>query len=134
MSDKVVLFDGTCNFCNGAVAFVIDHERGPTLKFASLQSEVAKEMLGKAGVPVPEGDPDTIVVVEDDRVVTHSSAALEIAGQLRAPWRWLVVFRIVPRPVRDFFYRWFAKNRYRWFGKTEACRVPTPELRARFLA
>ncbi len=125
-----MLFDGTCNLCNGAVQFIVDHERGPTLKFASLQSDAAGALLG---APLPPGDPDTVMLVEDGRTYTHSSAALRIARHLRAPWRWLVVFAIVPRFVRDAVYRWVARNRYRWFGKTETCRVPTPELRARFL-
>lgn len=134
MSEPVVLFDGVCNFCNGAVQFIVDHERDRTLRFASLQSDVAKDLLANAGLAPPEGDPETIVLVEGDRALTHSSAALAIARRLRAPWSWLAVLVLVPRPVRDFFYRWFARNRYRWFGKTDQCRVPTPELRARFLA
>ena len=79
------------------------------------------------------GDPDTIVLVEDGQLYTHSTAALKIARHLRWPWSWSVVFIIVPRFVRDAVYRWVARNRYRWFGKSDACRVPTPELRARFL-
>lgn len=142
---KVLLFDGTCNFCDGAVHFVIDHERGGSdLKFAALQSEGAEKLLldamgeerarairsGTDG----SGDPDSVVFIEDGKAYTHSAAALRVARHLRAPWRWLRVFWIVPRPVRDAVYRWFARNRYRWFGKTDACRVPTPELKARFLS
>lgn len=125
-----MLFDGTCNLCNGAVQFIIDHERAPTLKFASLQSEAASELLG---APLGPGDPETVMLVEDGRTYTHSTAALRVARHLRAPWRWLVVFVVVPRFVRDAVYRWIARHRYRWFGKSETCRVPTPELRARFL-
>ena len=80
------------------------------------------------------GDPDSVVLIEDGKAYTHSAGALRVARHLRAPWRWLRVFWIVPRPLRDAVYRWFARHRYRWFGKTDACRVPTPELRARFLA
>ena len=80
------------------------------------------------------GDPDSVVLIEDGKAYTHSTGALRVAGYLRAPWRWLRWFWIVPRPLRDVVYRWFARNRYRWFGKTDACRVPTPELKARFLA
>lgn len=130
VSDPVVLFDGTCNLCNGAVQFIVDHERAPTLRFASLQSEAAAELLG---APLPPGDPDSVVLVEDGATYTHSTAALRIARHLRAPYRWSVVFFVVPRLVRDAVYRFVAKNRYRWFGKSETCRVPTPELRARFL-
>ncbi len=140
----IVLFDGVCNLCNGAVQFIIDHERAPRLRFAALQSELAAQLLervfdaekakalreGATG----DGDPDSIVLVEGDRGYTHSTAGLRIAGYLRAPYRWAFAFLIVPRFVRDAVYRFIARNRYRWFGKSETCRIPTPELRQRFLA
>jgi len=140
----VVLFDGVCNFCNGAIQFIVDHEHAPRLRFAPLQSEVARELLervfgaeeairllrGATG----EGDPDSVVLVEDGRGYTHSTGALRIAAHLRAPYRWLSALVVVPRFLRDAVYRWIGRNRYRWFGKTETCRIPTPELRARFLS
>lgn len=154
----VLLFDGKCNLCNGAVQFVIDHERSPSrngeaesaappatkaLAFASLQSEVARELLRDAvgedaATRLREGangsgDPDSLVLIEDGEAFTHSSAALRVARHLRAPWSFATVFLVVPRFLRDAVYRFIAKRRYGWFGKTESCRVPTPELRARFL-
>jgi predicted DCC family thiol-disulfide oxidoreductase YuxK len=139
----VVLFDGTCNFCDGAVHFVIDHERGTRLRFAALQSEEGTALLDRATTPehakrlregvTGDGDPDSVALVEDGKVYTHSTGALRIARYLRWPYRWLAAFWIVPRPIRDAVYRWFARHRYAWFGKTDACRVPTPEFRARFL-
>lgn len=143
-ADPVVMFDGTCNFCDGAVHFVLDHEDGSRLKFAALQTEAAAELLEqtagerrarelRAGA-TGEGDPTSVVLVEDGVVYTHSTAALRIARYMRWPWRWMVLFGVVPRPVRDLVYRWFAAHRYRWFGKSDSCRVPTPDLRARFLA
>ncbi|HVH44863.1 MAG TPA: DCC1-like thiol-disulfide oxidoreductase family protein [Labilithrix sp.] len=139
-----VLFDGKCNLCNGSIQFVLDHERAPDLRFAPLQSNVARALLERAFGPdaaealvrgaTGSGDPDGLVVIEGARGWTHSDAALHIARYLRAPYRWLVAFAIVPRGLRDLVYRWIAKNRYRWFGKTETCRVPSPDLRARFLA
>jgi predicted DCC family thiol-disulfide oxidoreductase YuxK len=141
---SLVLFDGKCNLCNGAVQFIIDHERAPTLSFAPLQSELASERLTEAmGAEATRalvlgangsGDPDTIVMIEEGKAYTHSTAALRIAAHLTAPWRMAFVFYVVPRFVRDVVYRFIARNRYRWFGKTESCRVPTPELRARFVA
>jgi predicted DCC family thiol-disulfide oxidoreductase YuxK len=142
--DSLVLFDGKCNLCNGAVQFIIDHERAPNLKFAPLQSDLASErltetmraeatktlVLGATG----SGDPDTIVMIEDGKAYTCSTAALRIAAHMTAPWRWAFVFYVIPSFLRDVVYRWIARNRYRWFGKTESCRVPTPELRARFVA
>ena len=143
MQLSVLLFDGTCNFCDGAVHFVVDHERGSELKFAALQSEAAEKLLVDAlgeerarairSGTDGSGDPDSVVLIEDGKAYTHSSGALRVTRHLRAPWSWLRIFVIVPRPLRDVVYRWFARNRYRWFGKTEACRVPTPDLRARFL-
>jgi predicted DCC family thiol-disulfide oxidoreductase YuxK len=141
---SVILFDGTCNFCDGAVHFVVDHERGSELKFAALQSEAGEKLLVEAlgedrakrirNGTDGSGDPDSVVFIEDGKAYLHSTAAVRIARHLRAPWSFLRVFWIVPRPIRDAVYRWFARNRYRWFGKTDACRVPTPELEARFLA
>jgi predicted DCC family thiol-disulfide oxidoreductase YuxK len=139
----VVLFDGTCNFCDGAVHFVIDHERGARLRFAALQSTEGSALLDRSTTPenarrlrdgvTGDGDPDSVALVDDGQVYTHSTAALRIARHLRWPYRWLAAFWIVPRPIRDAVYRWFARHRYAWFGKTDACRVPTPEFRARFL-
>jgi predicted DCC family thiol-disulfide oxidoreductase YuxK len=140
----VLMFDGKCNFCDKAVHFTIDHERDSEVKFTPIQSDAAVELLTRsAGADVArelragatgEGDPNTLVYVADGRVYTYSTAALRLASHLRAPYRWVRIFWLVPRPIRDFFYRWFAKNRYRWFGKVDACRVPTSELRARFLS
>lgn len=139
-----MLFDGTCNFCDSAIHFVIDHERDTELVFAPLQSDVAVKLLAEAmgeerakeirdGTD-GSGDPDSVVFLDDGKAYTHSAGALRVARHLRAPWRWLGVLWIVPRPIRDAVYRWFARHRYRWFGKADACLVPTPELRARFLA
>ena len=142
-SSSVVLFDGVCNLCNASVGFVLDHERAPELRFAPLQSDAARRLLEQAvgserarelqAGTGGDDAPGSVVLVEDARAWTGSTAALRIARRLRAPWRWLFAFVVVPRPIRDLVYALVAKNRYRWFGKTAACRVPTPELRARFL-
>lgn len=138
---SLLLFDGTCNFCNGLVQFVVDHERDQELRFAALQSDEGRAALtGAVGEERAEailGDsdgPSTMVVLEDGVVHARSTAALRVARHLRAPWRWARILVVVPRPLRDVVYRWFARNRYRWFGRSETCRVPTPELRGRFLA
>ena len=144
VGSPIVLFDGTCTFCNGAVQFIVDHEKGRELRFAPIQSEPGQAILEEAAGPAlaktlrdgadGSGDPDSVVLVEDGKLYSHSTAGLRIARRLRAPWSWTALFVVVPRFVRDAVYRWFARNRYRWFGKEETCRVPTPELRARFLA
>ncbi len=129
----IVLFDGVCNLCNGAVQFILDRDRTQAIRFASLQSDKGQELLRSHGIPIPEGDPDTIFLVEGDIVRSRSTAALHIAKRLTLPWRLAWVFLIVPAPIRDLFYRLVAANRYRIFGRSNECRVPTPELRARMV-
>jgi predicted DCC family thiol-disulfide oxidoreductase YuxK len=127
----LILFDGVCNLCSGAVQFVIRRDGRARFRFAALQSAAAKAAL--AGVGGLGTLPDSIVVVHRGRLRTKSAAALAIARGLRLPWPLLTIFWLVPYPLRDLVYDWIAKNRYRWFGKTEQCWVPTPALRARFL-
>ncbi len=129
----IVLFDGVCNLCNGAVHFMIDHDPKERLRFASIQSDAGKELLLRHGIPVPERDPDSIVLIAGTRAYDGSGAALRIASKLGFPWSLLAVFLVVPWFVRDIVYYLIARNRYRWFGKSETCRVPTPELKRRFL-
>lgn len=129
----VVLFDGVCNLCNASVQFILDRDPQARFRFASLQSDAAKRLLSTRGLALPEGDPESVMLVEGDRVYSHSDAALRIARGLRGVWKALVAFLIVPRFIRDAVYRFIARNRYRWFGRTEECRIPTPALRARFL-
>lgn len=138
----MVLFDGQCNLCNGTVQFCLDHERDTDLRFAALQSSAAEALLDRVvGVArsraLREGSgalgPGSFVLVEDERVFTESTAALRVCRHLCAPWRYLFALWLVPRPVRDAVYRFVGRNRYRWFGRTESCRVPTPELASRFL-
>jgi len=128
-----VLFDGVCNLCNASVNFVIDRDPGAVFHFASLQSEAGRALLAGFGREVPEGDPDTVFLVEDGALFDRSTAVLRIARRLRGWPRMLVVFRLVPRVVRDAVYGFLARRRYRLFGRSEACRVPTKALKARFL-
>jgi len=127
----VILFDGACNLCNGAVQWILARDRRGRLRFASLQSEAALEVLRRVGfIGEP---PDSILFVENGRVRAHSSAALAIARQLGLPWSLATVSWLVPSFLRDAVYRWIARNRYRWFGRREHCLMPTPALRGRFL-
>jgi len=130
----IVLFDGVCNFCSASVQFMIARDPEARLKFAALQSEVGKKILKEHGMPEFEGDPDSILLVDGEHVYSESTAGLRIAKVLRFPWPILWLSIIVPRFIRDFVYRFIAKRRYKWFGRKESCLVPTPELRARFLA
>lgn len=129
----VVLFDGVCNLCSASVQFIIDRDPRAQFRFASLQSSTAKALLAELGASVPEGDPESVLLIEEGELFTRSEAALRIARRLRGPARLAVMLRLLPHGLRDRGYRWVARNRYRWFGKAESCRLPTPELRARFL-
>lgn len=131
MDRPLVLFDGVCNLCNRTVSFLIDHDPQAILRFASLQSDVAKSIPGLAHPDYMRMD--SIILVDQGRIHTESSAALLIARRLGWPWKALAVLRVVPRPVRDALYRFIAKNRYRWFGRRETCRLPSEAERARFL-
>lgn len=128
----VVLFDGVCNLCNGAVNYIIDRDPSARFRFAALQSAQAAALLAPLG-RVPEAEPQSFILVENGRVYERSSAALRVARKLPGAWKLFYAFVVVPTPIRDVVYRFIARNRYRWFGKAEACRMPTPELRARFL-
>jgi predicted DCC family thiol-disulfide oxidoreductase YuxK len=129
---SVILFDGVCNLCNGLVQFVIARDRHGRFTFASLQSGAAARLLSGRGSL--ESLPDSLVLLEGDRLYTRSAAALRVARGLGFPWQLAYAFVVVPRPVRDAIYDWVARNRYRWFGKQAVCMVPTPDLRRRFVA
>jgi len=127
----VVLFDGVCNLCNGAVNFIIDRDPEGYFRFAPLQSDVAEQLV--AGTDAADATLDTIVLVEDGTAYVRSTAALRIARRLSGPWPLLYAFLVVPRFLRDAVYDWVAEQRYRWFGKRDQCRVPTTTLKDRFL-
>jgi predicted DCC family thiol-disulfide oxidoreductase YuxK len=127
----IVLFDGECNLCNGAVAFIIRRDPKAIFKFAPLQSDAGRALLHTE--PKPADLQDTIVLIENGHAYTRSTAALRIAKRLYRLWPVLYVFIIVPRPIRNYIYNWIARNRYAWFGRKESCMIPTPELKKRFL-
>lgn len=127
----VLLFDGVCNLCNGTVQFILKADRKQLFRFASLQSEVGQQLLHAAAY---DGPPlDSVVLIKDQRVFTHSEAVLEIAHLLGGGWALLYGFQVIPKAWRDRIYTWIAQNRYRWFGKKEQCMIPSPELKERFL-
>ena len=128
---KLVLFDGVCNLCNSSIQFIIKHDRAAKFKFAPLQSPLAAQHL--ADLKVGNTPISSIIYIENDEVYQKSTAALKIAKHLDGAWPLLYAFIIVPKFIRDRVYDFIAKNRYKWFGKTEACWLPTPELKARFL-
>ncbi len=127
----LVLFDGVCNLCNNSVNFIIDRDPKAFFKFAALQDEAVKPLLTRYALSTDYLD--SLVVVEAGQCYRSSTAALRIARRLTGGWPLFYAFIIIPRPVRDVIYNWIARNRYRFFGKRDTCRIPTPELRARFL-
>jgi predicted DCC family thiol-disulfide oxidoreductase YuxK len=128
---SIVLFDGVCHFCNSSVNFIMDRDPKNKFIFAPLQSQVATDILLEVGEK--KMLIYSIVLIQDNRIYKRSRASLEIVRQLNGLWPLLYVFIIVPAFLRDIIYNFIAKNRYKWFGKMEACRLPTAEERERFL-
>ncbi len=127
----ILLFDGVCNLCNGFVQFVIKRDPNGIFLFTALQSESGQSIQQEFGMN-PE-DLNTVVLVEGDKVYTHSDVALQITRRLGGLWPALYIFKWIPKSIRDSIYNWVARNRYNWFGKKESCMIPTPELKSRFL-
>ncbi|RPI63850.1 MAG: thiol-disulfide oxidoreductase DCC family protein [Ignavibacteriales bacterium] len=128
---SVILFDGVCNFCNYWVNFIIDHDKQNVFKFAALQSEKGEELLDKCNLPI--GDFDSFILIADDKVFKKSSAAFEIAKHLNGWPKILIPLSILPPTLTDFIYDLVAKNRYKFFGKKDSCRIPTKEEKSKFL-
>ena len=124
-----IFFDGECNLCNGAVQFIIARDRHALFRFAPLQSQSARDMLGAS-----PGAGNTIVLLQDGRRYVRSDAAVRIGFALAPPWPVVaVVAGALPKPWRDAAYDWIARNRFRLFGKRAACMIPAPGVAARFL-
>ena len=130
-SRNIVIFDGVCNFCNGAVNFIIKRDPEGVFAFTPMQSDLAKELMEKhqifnVGI-------DTFLLIKDGQCFIFSSAALEIAKDLTGFWYLFNILKLIPAPVRDFFYKLFARNRYKLFGRKEHCMVPTTAISSRFV-
>lgn len=128
--DGIVVFDGICSFCSGAVRFILTYDTEGRLAFAPMQSRAGEQLLERHGLD--PADVQTFLFVRGSEAFVRSDAALEIARYLPR-WRWLRILRVVPRAIRDAVYSVVSRNRYRWFGKREACFLPQPEDRHRFL-
>lgn len=129
---SIIFFDGTCNLCNGAVNFIIQHDPDNKFLFASLQSHTGQLLLQQFKLPTQNFN--SVILLQDEKIYTKSTAALTVASQLKGLWKSLYIFMIVPKFIRNAVYDLIAKNRYKWFGKTDACMIPTPQLKAKFLA
>lgn len=129
---KLILFDGVCNLCNSSVQYVIKHDKKDIFRFAALQSSVGEQIIEKFKIDTKKTD-SILLYTPNKNIVYKSTAALQIAYKLGFPQNILSVFLIVPVFIRNWVYDFIAKNRYKWFGKKEACMIPTPELKNKFL-
>jgi predicted DCC family thiol-disulfide oxidoreductase YuxK len=127
---SIILFDGVCNLCNQSVQFIIKRDKKDYFRFAALQSEIGTDLLQQYHVS-PQSD--SIVFIDNGKAYTKSSAALRICKGLSGLWPLMYAFIIIPPFLRNSIYNWIARNRYRWFGKKNACMIPTPALKSKFL-
>ena len=126
----VLLFDGVCIFCNSMVNFTIRNDKKAKLKFCPFQSEYGQMLKIKHGL---SPDADTIVFIENDTAYTYAKAAIRVCKCLDWPAKMLYGFIIVPSFISQPLYKWFARHRYKWFGKKDTCMIPSPEVKSRFL-
>ena len=129
--NRLVLFDGVCNFCNFWIQFALKHDKKGKLMFGSLQGDTAQQLL-----PLYNIDPSvliSVIFIEDGVAYRESTAALKVCRHLDAGWKLFYALIIIPAFIRDGIYKWIGKNRYKWFGKQESCMLPTPEQRQRFV-
>lgn len=131
ITDPVILFDGVCNFCNGAVNFTIKRDKHHTIKFAPLQSDIGKMLLLQYGLP--ENYSSSFLFIEKGKLFSRSTAALRVCRYLKGFWPLCYGLIIIPAFIRNAVYDLIAKNRYKWFGQKAECMIPTPDVRARFL-
>lgn len=127
----IILFDGVCNFCDASVNRLIRADKKKYFRFAPLQSEVGVQLMHQHGL-----DPskfDSVVLFDNNKAYTHSSAVLYMAKRLGGFYSLAFAGIIIPPFIRNAFYKWFAKNRYKWYGRKESCMVPTAEIRSRFI-
>ena len=129
---SIIFFDGVCNLCNGFVNFIIDRDKDKKFLFSSLQSPEAKSILSKYDFNTDYLS-SVVFLQPGGKISFRSTSALKILSILGGLWSLMSILRLVPAFVRDFFYNLIARNRYRWFGKKDQCRIPTPELKQRFL-
>ena len=128
---SLVLFDGECNFCNRSIQFILDHEIDRSLRFASSRSASGQAALSECRLGC---EPGSIMVIENGRCFTKSSASIQLTRHLRSPWRWLGLLVIIPTPIRDMAYEFIAANRHRISGGMAHCRAAAAGDEGRFLS
>lgn len=127
----VILFDGVCNLCCGSVQFIIKRDKKKQFRFASLQSGFGKNVLHQ--FELNENNINSFILIKEGKLFTQSTAALKVAKQLSGAWKLLYCFIIVPSFIRNYIYSVIANNRYKWFGKKEACWLPDEDMKSLFL-
>jgi predicted DCC family thiol-disulfide oxidoreductase YuxK len=130
---KIILFDGVCNLCNSSINYVIDKDQNDEFRFLTLQSDLGKELQEYLGIMSTNLD-SIILYIPDEAYYIKSTAAINIISQFSGLWKLIKVFNIIPTVIRDIAYDFIAKNRYKWYGKQQHCRIPTPELNSKFLS
>ncbi|NNG26249.1 MAG: DUF393 domain-containing protein [Ignavibacteriaceae bacterium] len=128
---EVILFDGVCNFCNYWVNFILERDKNDFFRFAAMQSEAGQKLLKKFNLG--QTNFDTFILIDGENYHTKSTAALVIARKLRSVVKLLYPFIFLPKFIRDFFYDLIAKNRYKFFGRKEVCKIPNEKERVQFL-
>lgn len=128
--NRIIMFDGECNFCNKSVQFIIKRDPKGLYKFTSLQSSIGKELLKKYNLSVSM---DSFILIENNNYYFKSSAGLRVCRNLKGMWKLFYFLLIVPKPLRDIFYEHVANKRYKWFGTRETCILPSTQERERFL-
>ena len=127
----ILLFDGHCNLCNAGVQFIVKRNPDKTIRFASLQSKAGRALLDEYNID--QDYIDSLVFIEEERLSVSSTAALRALSYLSSWESHLKLLLVLPRPLRDIVYRFIARHRYKWFGRSEQCMLPTTELKERFL-
>ncbi len=128
-NNNIIIYDGVCNLCDSFVLFVIDGDKNNKFKFTSLQDHYAKELLEKTNKDFG----DSILLYSNGIIFNKSNAVIKIFNDLGFPYNLLKLTLIIPGFLRDSIYAFVAKNRYKWFGKREACRIPTKDLLEKFI-
>jgi predicted DCC family thiol-disulfide oxidoreductase YuxK len=125
--NTILLFDGVCSLCNGLVKFIQTRKTSPDIRFAPLQSPAGKSLLKK--FEFSSEDIDTVVYISGGRYYLKSAAILQILRDIGRGWRLFYGLVVIPRFIRDFLYDLIARSRYRIFGKSDSCIIPTIDMR-----
>jgi len=129
---RIILFDGVCNLCDATVQFLIKRDKKDIFRFVAIQSDLGQEIIQHIGIDTSKTD--SIILYEPGHAYYYKAeAALKIGKELGGIYALLGIFTLLPNAVTNIVYDYVARNRYKWYGKKEACMIPTPEMKAKFL-